>query len=112
GYREELLFFFQELTEGASYGQIGPVSVLVYAQMRKVKPEAGMLQRGGLGKLAAMARTVIHLPETEEEKALKTTEVSGTDSQSVSEVSIEGLRIHPTTAEEVLRMPIYQNRYS
>ena len=53
--RQDVLFLFQELTEGV---YINAASVLVYAQAPAKDPIAGMLQRGGLGKLAGMARMV------------------------------------------------------
>src|SRR5438105_698041 len=55
-YREELLYILQELTDGAP--GLREVSVLVYLQKRKQIPEAGKLERGGAGKLAAIAQRV------------------------------------------------------
>jgi hypothetical protein len=121
-YREELLFFFQELTEGTPYGSLEPASVLIYSQMRKVNPEAGMLQRGGLGKLAAMAQRVINIvPQHEkadtaakEKKSKTETEAPTSDiGLQTSDLSpIPTSDLSPVQTLDLSKMPIHQNNYS
>ncbi len=105
-FREELYFMLIEMTEGHCSVDEGELTILVYAQSPSKIPEAGKAQRGGLGKLAGLAKAVIVLSEETESVvdsrlsiAGQESESSGTDSQSVRQeldAVSGGLRDHPT----------------
>ena len=79
------------------------VSLLVYAQANPDKTKAGKIMRGGLGKLSGLALSIFDLAK-EREKEEQEAEISGTDSQSVSEALTGGLRVRPTNATKNVRV--------
>lgn len=54
-YREEAIFLLKDLTEGLD-GVHPPMNLLVYAQETNQDPTPQKLQRGGFGKLSALAK--------------------------------------------------------
>jgi len=103
-YREELLFFLQDLNEG--YFESAGATVIIYVQSRKNEPTAGTLQRGGLGKLAAFARKVAILPEAMQFGETKKAEEEARE--SILEIAVPDIIPIPA---ELTKMPIHQNGY-
>jgi hypothetical protein len=125
--REDLQYFIQDLTQGDPHRLIPAVSVLVYVQERKSRPEAGLAFRGGLGKLAGMAKQVINISDNEMSGTeISGTEISGTDFSPSERTEVRSTEeIHSTEEvsiieeehtkipihSEILRMPVHQNNY-